>query len=244
MLSRLKFWAALPFVLPQALSLRKSAPRFAAAAGNPYGSSAFDASSARRLRLLGIGDSIIAGVGATQLSQALIAQTARALAQTQSCPVDWQVLGQIGLDAGQIWRQLVPKLPPHAFDLIVVSTGVNDVTGITSTRAWRRNLTGLVQALHRHSPEALLLLLGVPPMGQFPLLPAPLRQVIGLRAQILDKAARAQLAQYRYVRYVPLDFDLRPGQFSADGYHPSEASYAELGDLLAATITRCQTHMA
>ena len=36
--------------------------------------------------------------------------------------------------------------------------------------------------------------------------------------------------------HITLGSDLRPEKFSADGYHPSAASYAELGDHVAAAL--------
>ena len=67
-LQSLMFWLSVPLLLPQALYVRKTAPRFAAAEGPSSGASG----TGNTVRLLAIGDSIIAGVGATTLANALL----------------------------------------------------------------------------------------------------------------------------------------------------------------------------
>ena len=63
-------------------------------------------------------------------------------------------------------------------------------------------------ALQAHSSQAAIVILGLPPMQRFPLLPQPL----------------------------PLKFEARSQDFSGDGYHPSEQSYAVLGLWVADAI--------
>jgi len=229
---RVLFWAALPFVLPQALIVRKTARRFAAAAGPACGA----VGNGKRFRLLAIGDSIVAGVGATTLANALVGQVASALAKPLNARVEWHALGIIGADLRQIVQDLAIELPDEPVDAIFVSAGVNDVTGLTRTRAWRLHLAALLQALHRHSPSAPIVVLGLPPMQRFPLLPQPLRSVIGLRAAILDQVALREIALHPNAVHLPLKFEARPQDFSDDGYHPSESSYSVLGLWVAGAI--------
>jgi len=109
------------------------------------------------------------------------------------------------------------------------SVGVNDVTGLTSLKKWRSNLSQLIQELQAHSPGVLIGLAGMPPLGRFPLLPQPLRAMLSLRGKLLDEVARQVSDGYHNTLHVPLDFEPDPDQFSADGYHPSEESYSEFG---------------
>jgi hypothetical protein len=66
----LLFWSALPFVLPQAMWVRARAPRFAGPAAAAEGLARPDAAAptdaAAPLRLVGLGDSLIEGVGVTR----------------------------------------------------------------------------------------------------------------------------------------------------------------------------------
>jgi lysophospholipase L1-like esterase len=226
---RALFWLALPLVVPQALLVRYRAPRFPVAEGPVSGS----AGGGCALRLVGIGDSVIAGVGVGTTDRSVVARSASALAAKLDCRVEWQAVGRVGADAGEVAQELVPAVPAKKTDLWVVSVGVNDVTSLKSTRRWRADLEALLGALQAHSPDSVTVLLGVPPMGTFPLLPWPLRGLLGLRAASLDQVGKA-VAESRDVLHRPYARALLPGQFSGDGYHPSPAGHQAIADDVAA----------
>ena len=232
MMRSLIFWLLLPIVLPQALWVRRTAPRFAGAAGPNEGT----VGEGRRRKLLAIGDSIIAGVGATCLSKALVGQTSLALSELLSCEIRWSALGRSGARSGTLLDEFLPKLEARDADFILVSIGVNDVTSLTSQTAWRRNLGDLLAALSRMSPAALIAVAGIPPLGGFPLLPQPLRAMFGFRGTAFDRAAQRVVADFPNAVYVPIDFETSPDKFSADGFHPSEPSYRVFGQAMAAQI--------
>ena len=226
------FWGALPFLLPQALYVRRFAPRLPPAAGPTEGSYG----RGRRLRLIGIGDSIIAGVGANRLSDALIGRTAEALATCSNRLVHWSAVGLNGANSASVLQQLLPRLPPEKADVIILSMGVNDVTALTRLAQWTRNIRELLRLLRAHSPDSLITVAGLPPLHEFPLLPQPLRAVLGVRARMLDGALHEIVATTANSVYVPLDFDPAPEKFASDGYHPSAEGYREYGDSMARRI--------
>jgi len=228
-MKNLLFWVIFPFLIPQALYVRRTAPRFAPASGSSEGM----VGDGKPMRLLAIGDSIIAGVGASKLSKALVGQTAMALAASQCSRVSWQALGVSGYNATKILEHLLPKMPCLAFDYIIVSVGVNDITGLTSLRRWRLNLSLLLSNLHAHSPNAVIAVAGMPPLHGFPLLPQPLRSAFGMRGRSFDEVAMKVVEEQANSLHVPLDFEPDPKSFAADGYHPSEESYAEFGRHMA-----------
>ncbi len=225
----LLFWVVFPFLIPQALYVRRTAPRFAPAGGPAHGA----VGNGGQVRLLAVGDSIIAGVGASELPKALVGQTAAALAASKGCCVAWRALGVSGYDSAKVLEQLVPDLAGDAFDYIIVSVGVNDITGLTSMRSWRRNLALLLRKLRAHSPRAVIAVSGMPPLHGFPLLPQPLRATFGMRARTFDEVAQEVVAEHPNALHVPVDFDPHPEKFADDGYHPSEESYAEFGRHMA-----------
>lgn len=226
------FWSALPFLLPQALYVRQTAPRFAPAAGPTSGAVGEGAPRT----LLAIGDSIVAGVGASELPKAMVGQTASALAASLDCRVHWQALGVSGYTSTKILEGLLPQLPVSPIDFIVVSMGVNDVTGLTTLPQWPRNVAELHNGLRAHSPDAQIAYVGLPPLHGFPLLPQPLRAVFGLRGRALDEALGDTIDDFANCKHVLIDFDPKTGKFADDGYHPSEAGYAELGAQLAGEL--------
>ena len=157
-MKNLLFWCAFPFLIPQALYVRRTAPRFSPAAGPTNGA----VGKGRPVRLLAIGDSIVAGVGAATLDKALVGRTASELASTCDIRVTWEAIGANGYDADRILTHLMPKLSGEAYDFIVVSVGVNDVTGLTPVRRWRRSINASLDVLQQHSPSAIIAVAGLP----------------------------------------------------------------------------------
>lgn len=233
---RLAFWALLPLLLPQALWVKARAPRFPPAPGERSGR--IETGAGPALRFLALGDSVIDGVGAETLDGAVPVQAAHAVSERLQCPVHWQVIGQSGVDAGEL-RARLHELQPEAFDAILLSVGVNDVTGLHTARRYARDLSALFTALRAHSPRAVMLLAGIPPLHGFPLLPQPLRWLMGLRARRLDGVGRRS-AESQGVLFAPLDFEPEPSFFAADGYHPGPQSHRDwgrnLGERLAAAL--------
>jgi len=231
-LRSLLFWTVLPAVIPQAMMFRRNAPRFSPAAGEMQG--VFG--TGRPLRLLGIGDSVIVGVGAELMEQALVARAAAALALRFPAMVSWEAIGKIGPRTDRVYRQLIPSLPPAPYDFIVVSCGVNDAMALMTRRRWRASLVQVLDALAAHSPQAIIGVVGMPPMGRFSLLPQPMRAVFGMRAAAFDQMLRDTLVRYPRAVHLPISFSSAPGQIAPDGFHPSVASHGLLGDAMAAAL--------
>ena len=232
----LLFWLSMPLMLPQAIALRRRAPRFAAAAGATAGS----IGSGRDVSLLAIGDSIVAGVGARRLSLALVGQTALALSEAEDVCVAWQSIGKSGMTTQRFLDTRLDTLPAEVPDYIIVSIGVNDVTSLSSLGQWRRNLRALFDDLTQRYPGSLIVLAGIPPLRGFPLLPEPLRRWIGIRGEMFDAASRELIRHYEHVHHVPIEFETDPKNFADDGFHPNEASYEVFGREMAAAISRLQ----
>lgn len=232
---RLGFWALIPFLVAQGMQVRKKAIRFKPATGPEEGS----AGNGSPLHVLAIGDSIIAGVGIPSLAEALPGQFARALAQRSGRQVFWKAMGRNGARAAVVWRRLLPDVPPRAYDAVLLSVGVNDVTSLRRTRRWREDLRGLLQALRVRHPGAAIIVIGLPPLHGFPLLPAPLRFVLGWRARWFDTVLRVEAQRHAGVCHVALDFLPRRADFSPDGFHPGVAACRTLAETLAEAAMPC-----
>lgn len=226
------FWGLFPFILPQAIYVRKTAPRFAGAAGPRRGT----AGSGKNYTLIAIGDSIIAGVGAPTLAKALVGQTAEKLSFLLGCKITWEAIGSIGAVSHQVIEQLVPQLPDKQPDFMTVSVGVNDATSLASVARWRQNLAKLLDVLCAYAPAAIIAVAGIPPLRGFPVLPQPMRALFGIRGETFDRVARDEISRHQNAIHVPLDFEPEPHMFSADGFHPSEESYQEFGAMMATRI--------
>ena len=235
---RLLFWSTLPLLLPQALWVRRRTPRFAAPAGAEGGrvAASGDPDPAPPLRLLGLGDSIIAGVGATVAAECLTAQLAREVATRRRVGVEWTNIGRIGATTTRVLHDLSKRLPPRPADLVLVSVGVNDVTSLRRRGEWSCEVRALADTLAAHSPGAPALFLGLPPMQRFPALPVPLRNSLGMRARLFDETLAAALSGHPTARHLPLPFEAPPEMFSGDGFHPSASAFALIARALADSL--------
>jgi lysophospholipase L1-like esterase len=183
--------------------------------------------------VLVLGESTVAGVGARTHQEGLAGQVGTHLAQQLQRPVAWAALGQNGLTAQATRLRLLPQVFGQQYDLVVVALGANDTFRLTSPGQWERHLAGLVRALREQVGFVPILLATVPPVGQFPAIPQPLRGVLGWVAQSLGEQAQRFAAVFGKVFYSQASFGQAPGYFCPDGVHPSEMAYAQWAAHLA-----------
>ena len=164
------------------------------------------------------------------------AQTARSLSESLGVAVAWSARGRIGARARDVRLQLLDQAPRDEADVVVLSVGVNDVTSGCRTTTFKRDLEQLLGAVRKQNPRALVALAGLPPLGHFPLLPQPLRTILGWRARWFDRVVERATRDVKNTRFVPVDFETTPSAFSEDGYHPSPDSHRIFGDVVASAI--------
>lgn len=234
LLPRFLFWALLPVTALQGLWLRQRATRLSGADGACEGVTGEGAD----YHLLAIGDSIIDGVGTVRREASLPVQFAAALAARAGNRVHWRVAGSSGHDVRDVLKRLDELQHAAPVDLVLLSVGVNDVTGLSSTRHWRRSLRCLLDRIRERWPSTAILFAGLPPMAHFPLPPQPLRFALGLRAATLDRIARTVVSSYPGAMHVPTRIDPRQHDFCEDGFHPSASSCTVWATELAALQTR------
>lgn len=223
----------LPFLIVQGKHTRKVTPRLPEADG-PLQGVAGQLHGGSALTLLAVGESPVAGVGVNTHEQAISGQLAQALATRLQRPVNWRVRGKNGVTAREALETIIPAIPAEPVDIALVAFGVNDTTAFNPVGRWTRDLQDVLQAIEQRCRPGLVLLSGVPPVAHFPALPQPLRWVMGLKATVLDEAARTLALGQKHICYVPLDLDTRDRTMMAsDGYHPSEKGCAAWAQLLA-----------
>jgi lysophospholipase L1-like esterase len=229
---RALFWTMLPFMAPQAMWVRKTAPRFSDAAGPSSGC----VGAGPDRQLVAVGDSIIAGVGAPTLEQALVGQTARALAKELGARLCWQAYGRTGERSSGLVARRLSTLPDVDADFVIISMGVNDVTGLSTTREFEANMQTVLRGLRLRYPRASIAVAGLPPLDLFPLLPQPLRAFLGMRARTLSTVLKHVIGGHAGVTFVPVAVEIRQDGFSEDGFHPSPVGYREFGNAMAAAL--------
>jgi lysophospholipase L1-like esterase len=226
---RLGFWMLLPLSAVQGLWLRRTAIRLPEATGARTGV----CGHGTELRLLALGDSIIAGVGTGSVEHSLPVQFANALASVRRCSVHWRVMGANGADISDLRHSIKLLTHQQQVDVILISIGVNDVTGLSSIRRWRFQVNQLVSELAVKWPQVRVIFVGLPPMGQFPLPPQPLRFTLGQRAATLDAIAAGIISRQARMLHIPTDINPLQQEFCEDGFHPSAESCADWSSVLA-----------
>lgn len=225
-----------PLLLAQGRQVRWKALRLPEAAGPRSGvARAAGQHGAAHWRILVLGDSSGAGVGVAHQSQALAEPLALALAQALGQPVGWQLLARTGCTTADALAELqAARLQPA--DLLVTALGVNDVVGQVKPARVLSGLDQIHAEVQARAGVRCTLHSALPPMGRFPLLPQPLRWVLGRDAARLDAALQAHVAGRADRRHVPLPVPVgvaTAGWVAEDGFHPGPRGYAAWAAALA-----------
>ena len=263
-----------PLVVIQAMWVRKKTLRLPEASGDrkitslesdEASDSAHDGTFDDTLlfKVLILGDSAAAGVGANKQDNALLGQLHHRISKmafsqlsqlshlahlplSDNVAVSSCLWAQTGFTSGDVLHAL-KSLDAEVFSMALVSVGVNDVTRFTSIKRWRRNIQTLIDTLTNTFKCELIIFTALPPMHLFPAIPQPLRSILGTRARILNQVMSEQLqcnenATLLFVSSMEEDVSMKEmfdsGLMADDGFHPSEKGYALWADEAAQLVKR------
>jgi lysophospholipase L1-like esterase len=218
-----------PILFVQGLYVRRVTPRLPEPVGERHGT----IGAGKQLRLLIVGDSSAAGVGAETQALALSGQLTSTLAQ--HFHVSWRLIAKSGRNVHNVVGS-IESAPQEDFDVAVVAVGVNDATGGTSAKQWREGLGRLCECLQSKFNVQHILLTPLPPMQAFPALPQPLRWYLGKIAASLNRSMRALTRENEHWECVQPEFPLAKKFIASDGFHPSEVAYSVWAEKMATTI--------
>lgn len=231
--------ALAPLLLWQGAQLRRKALRLPEAAGARSGVAG---SGELRLRLLIVGDSSGAGVGAATQAEALAGRLSAALAQRLGGRVPWQLIAKTGHTTADALAEFGAS-DGQAADVLVTALGVNDVVSQVSPRRWARQMQLLHELAVQRAGVRYSLHSAVPPMHAFPLLPQPLRWLLGAHALRMNRMLARSLVGDARRGLQALPPHLHGGAaatelMAPDGFHPGPAGYQLWADALAERIVR------
>jgi lysophospholipase L1-like esterase len=220
----------MPLLAVQGRGVRRRTPRLPVAAGKVSG---IAGGAAPQLRVVVLGESTVAGVGAPTHDDGLTGHFAVALARSTDRAVAWHAVGKVGVTARQA-AALVPQIPDAPTDLILIVLGINDVLAFTPPARWAEHLLNLIGATRDHLDQPVpVLIAGVPPAGQLPALPQPLRGVLGRHARALDAASHQLAQRVPAVQHVLTEARVSEHDVCRDRFHPSPTGYAAWAQQLA-----------
>lgn len=183
-------------------------------------------------RLLVIGESTVAGLGARTHKEALAGQFASRLAERLGRRVEWSVVGRNGVTARRTIVELVPQVKGERFDYILLGIGGNDVMKLSSPKKWRRDMLDLLGILRRRNPEAVIFISNCPMIVYSPVIPQPIKFLLWELSKMHDANIREFTSGMERVHYYPQPADVTLDGFFADGIHPSEQGYSDWADAM------------
>ncbi len=218
-----------PVILAQGFLVRARVPRLPEPAGARQGESG----AGPALRLLIVGDSAAAGVGAAYQDEALSGQLVTRLDRRHR--VAWKLEATTG-DTTAVALERLRALQAAPYDVAVTSLGVNDVTRMVGLREWLRQQDELRRLLREKFAVRRIVVSGLPPMHAFPALPNPLRWHLGARATQFNRELAASVADDDSAVFLDVRFTEDIGLMAADGFHPGPGAYREWASRVAGLI--------
>lgn len=222
-LSRVLAVAQGPVLLRQARRLRRDTPRLPDAAKPWVG----DVDGPDPLRLLVLGDSTAAGVGADTQDDALAGHLATEIAARTGRGIRWRVVGENGATSRDLLERFLDEALAEPADLVFLSIGANDALGLRSAAAFRRDVADLVRTLSSAWPDAVVLMSSLPAFSRFELLPEPLRSSLYRHSRSLERAARRVIEGDERWHMSPPPPPYTEGFFASDLFHPSPIGYRD-----------------
>lgn len=190
----------------------------------------------KRLRILAIGESSIAGVGVKTHEEGFTGTLARELAAFFNFNVEWKVYAKRGFTAKKVEEMLVPQITEKEFDLVVIGVGGNDTFQLNNPKRWKKDVQRLIQSLKEKFNDAPIVFINMPPIKELPAFTKTIKLVLGnlekMLGEELDKLVRLHKNTYYYSNRITMsDWKERfnvPSEnaiFFSDGVHPSKLAY-------------------
>lgn len=218
-----------PFLYLQGQYTRRKVGVLPGAGGETSGITANGSGS---VKLLVIGESTVAGLGARSHDLALAGQFAVRLSQRVGKTVNWIAVGKNGVTAKRTIDELVPLIPDETYDYILIALGGNDVMKLSSPRKWRRDMTELLGILRILNPDSTIFLANCPMIKFSTAIPQPIKFILWELSKLHDANIKDLTLKMDKVFYYHQPRSLVLDNFFADGIHPSEKGYSDWSDAM------------
>jgi len=215
--------------------------------GKPLGETSIDADRLWRksltgdpIKLLLLGDSLAAGLGAGRRKETLGGRLSKALARATSRPVYLRTAAVVGSESQALTEQLDSIPADYRADVAVIVVGGNDVTHMVPPETAARHLE---QVISRIAASGTAVVVGTcPDLGTLQAVPQPLRSLLSRRSKRMA-AAQNRVALRAGALSVSLGIEVGPvfraepeEMFSVDRFHPSAAGYRRTAEALLPAI--------
>jgi len=221
-LFQLQLFPWLPFLVYQAKKVRKSSPKL------PSQSSLLTLGQGEKHIVL-LGESTVAGIGASSASQTLAGNFFRIFGESYQI----ETIGKKGLRVKEAFSLYLnhSKSRSTKSEGVILFLGANDCFLLTSPQVFKRELESLIQQIQVATDAKWIYLAAIPPVHLFPAFSEQMRSFLDLQRKYLQSEMEAIAAKTPKVIFHPIPMDLQPEFFSADGVHPSDLGYQKIAEL-------------
>jgi len=213
-----------PILIFQGLTIRKKVLKLS----EPEGPRSGVVGQGEKIRLLILGDSAGAGVGVSTQDDALSGQVNAILQKTHK--IDWRLIASSGHTTEDAFNTLKVQTREN-YDVVLISLGVNDVTGFIAPKQWIQQCDELINLIKNEFSAKRIIWSDFPKMEKFPALPQPLRWFVGSRKNHLRKHLVNYISQKNGLELLEFpDVLAKQGQdikdwIADDGFHPGPRVY-------------------
>jgi lysophospholipase L1-like esterase len=218
--------AQAPVVLTQGRRVRRATPHLPEAELPWVG----ELAGPDPVRLLVLGDSTAAGVGAATQQEALPGRLADALHARTGRGIRWRAAGRNGATARGIITDHLDEALAEPADLLFLSIGANDAMAMRGAGVFARDVRRILDAFDARNPGAFVLMSSLPVFGRFELLMQPLRTALYRHSLALEAAARAVVDARPNALMSNDPPPYTEGFWAEDFFHPGPAGYRDWAD--------------
>jgi len=243
----------LPVLYFQGKKLRKEVPELPEAQGIEGFVSKREGAT---LKVLAIGESTMAGVGAKTHEEAFIGTLAKELAQKLNVNIHWKVYAKSGYTLKRVTHKILPQVEETNADLIVVGMGANNAFKLSSTSKWTKDVAELIKTIRVQFPKTPIAFINMPPIKDFPVFTSTMKFVMGNLVNLFGNELEKEVKNHDAVFFnsEKLSFDnwterfgykKDPALFFSDGVHPTVLTYQmwarDFSDFLVKEVPMSQT---
>lgn len=195
--------------------------------------------SEKTINFVALGDSLSAGVGATNSTATLPYILAQKLAQDKQSTVHLLNLAVPGAKAIDVLKNQAPRVTQIKPDLVLLFIGVNDIHGFTALTEYQKNLQEIVSIVKNSG--AKLVIINLPQIGTNQLYWPPYKTFFNWQTRRYNKALNASLLP---LGQTVVDIFMPTYQksnnilnfYCRDQFHPADAGYKFWSDIIYAHI--------
>ena len=215
-----------PVVLTQGRWLKRTTPHLPEAALPWVG----ELAGHDPVRLLVLGDSTAAGVGAATQQEALPGRLGDALHARTGRGIRWRAVGKNGATSREIIERFLDEALTEPSDMLFLSIGANDAMTMRGAGSFVRDVRHILDAFEHRNPGAFVLMSSLPVFGRFALLPQPLRTTLFRHSLALEAAARPVVEARPRTLMSNNPPPYAEGFWADDLFHPGPSGYRDWAD--------------